>query len=466
MGHVQLIFHGVSLKNLILVLFCTVLFVFPAKGHVVRVACVGNSITYGSGIANRERMSYPAQLQGWLGKDYEVRNFGVSGATLLMNGDLPYRNCPEFNQSLEWEPDIVIIKLGTNDSKPFNWKYGDEFEKDYADLIAKYRELKSKPRILAALPVPVFVAEKWGIRDSVVREEIIPKIKTVAAREKIQVIDLYNALLPHPGAFPDAVHPNSIGAGLMVEEIYRGLFHRDQQHSSGYLNTAILAAPGSECRGAAAGWGEGKDWYSQFEAISQIGQARPVELVFLGNSITQGIGGEGRTVYTVAPGLWDSIFGGWEYANFGISGDRTQHVIWRILNGNFDHVKPKVVVLEIGVNNFPVHDAGQITAGISAILKALKIKAPGAKVLLVGPLPAGKDSSDPLRVKYKQVHQQIKSLGSSSSVHYLNFDRHFIQPDGSLFPGLLAGDGIHLTHQGYKAWGLAMEKEIRNLFKK
>ena len=80
-------------------------------------------------------MSYPAQLQAWLGQEYQVRNFGVSGATLLKNGDRPYWKEPEFSQVLDFNPDIIIIKLGTNDSKPQNWKFAEEFEQDYIDLI-------------------------------------------------------------------------------------------------------------------------------------------------------------------------------------------------------------------------------------------------------------------------------------------------------------------------------------------
>lgn len=103
------------------VLLAVLLYSAFAFGQKVRVACVGNSITYGAGIAAREQNSYPAQLQYYLGEDYEVRNFGVSGCTSLQQGDYPYVQTGAYAQSLEFRPDIILIKLGTNDSKPQNW---------------------------------------------------------------------------------------------------------------------------------------------------------------------------------------------------------------------------------------------------------------------------------------------------------------------------------------------------------
>ncbi len=431
--------------------------------HTVKIACVGNSITYGATIRNRDKLSYPAQLQAWLGKNYEVRNFGVSGATMLRKGDYTYWNRPEYKQALEFQPDIVIIKLGTNDSKPQNWKFSEEFSKDYTDMVQAFQALESKPRVMIALPVPVFVPDKWGIRDSIVRDQIIPKLKDIARDTKCQYIDLYTPLLSYKWAFPDDVHPNSMGAAAMVEQIYRALFHRDKMHSSGYLNTAILPAPGAECRGASAGWGEGKDWFTEFDEINKIGKDRKVDFVLLGNSITQGWGGEGRSVWSPVPEVWDSLFKPLNAANFGISGDRTQNILWRVLNGNFDQIKPKVVALEIGVNNFQDNSPKEIADGIDDIIHALQKKVPSVKIILIGPLPAGKDSKDPNRQKYKQVHQIIDGQANGKNIFYQNTDKIFIRNDGSLVEGLMAPDCIHLTAEGYRAWAKELIPEARRL---
>ena len=118
-------------KILFLLLFVAIAPVAQPKS--IKVACVGNSITYGAFIPNRDKNSYPAQLQAYLGKEYDVRNFGVSGSTLLSKGDHPYINTQEYINSQKFQPDIVLIKLGTNDTKPQNWKYKTEFENDYQE---------------------------------------------------------------------------------------------------------------------------------------------------------------------------------------------------------------------------------------------------------------------------------------------------------------------------------------------
>jgi lysophospholipase L1-like esterase len=185
------------------------------------VACVGDSITYGSGISNRNYNSYPAQLGRMLqkfGGPWETRNFGVSGTTLLRNGDLPYIQQGAYSQALAAEPDAVIIKLGTNDSKSHNWVYKDEYVSDYLFLIDSFAELPSKPIIWICKPVPAF-NDNFGITDSVIKDEIIPMIDQIAQLRDVIVIDLYTALSDAGDLFPDGIHPNAEGAKLMAEAI-------------------------------------------------------------------------------------------------------------------------------------------------------------------------------------------------------------------------------------------------------
>lgn len=202
----------------------------PAKvpgGDAVRVACVGDSITYGSGLPDREHNAYPAQLQKLLGDGYQVRNFGVSGATLLKNGDKPYWREKDFDQAKGFKPNIVIIKLGTNDSKPQNWRHKDEFLADAKDLIAAFQALDSKPKIYLCRPVPAFPGN-FGIRDQVIHEEIIPLLDEAAKAKDAKVIDLYKALSDHAKLFPDKVHPNAEGAKLMAETIAMTLVEKKE----------------------------------------------------------------------------------------------------------------------------------------------------------------------------------------------------------------------------------------------
>ncbi len=188
---------------------------------VIKVACIGNSITYGNGVRDREHFSYPSQLQRMLGKGWEVKNFGSSGRTLLRKGDYPYWNEKEFLAAKNYNPDIVIIKLGTNDSKPWNWKYRDEFARDYSDFIREFRKLPSHPKIFICTPVPAFPGD-WGITDSVIHGEVIPLVQILPKVIMLRS-STYRALTGNREYFPDKVHPNELGSRFMAAEIYKHL---------------------------------------------------------------------------------------------------------------------------------------------------------------------------------------------------------------------------------------------------
>jgi len=188
----------------------------------IRVACVGDSITYGSGIKDRRKNSYPAQLGKLLGEKWNVRNFGVSGATLLKKGNKPYWQQQAFQDALSFQPHVVIIKLGTNDTKPPNWQFKEDFADDYNDMINEFADLPSKPKIWICLPVPAY-SNNWGIRDSVIRTEVIPAIRKIARAKHFPVIDLYQPFRNQMHLFPDNVHPNAQGAFLMAKIIYQAI---------------------------------------------------------------------------------------------------------------------------------------------------------------------------------------------------------------------------------------------------
>ena len=195
---------------------------FVTAQQVRKVACIGNSIIFGIGIQDYKRFSYPSQLQRMLGEGWEVRNFGSSGRTLHKRGDYPYWNEKEFVDALAFNPDVVIIKLGTDDSKPQNWKYKDEFVPDYEDFMDHFQGLSSHPRVYVCTPVPAFPGD-WGIRDSVIKNEIIPLVKKIAGDKHASVIDLYGALSGKSEFFPDKVHPDEDGARLIAKAVYDNL---------------------------------------------------------------------------------------------------------------------------------------------------------------------------------------------------------------------------------------------------
>ena len=201
-----------------------------AVADTVRVACVGDSITLGAGL----HRTYPAQLGRWLGTNYEVRNFGVSATTLLHLGDFPYIGRPDYTNALAFQPDVVFIDFGANDSKHSgdgsldatnavnNWQFKGDFTGDYKEMIAAFRKANPTAKIFICYPTPDFPG-RWGINEKTIRDEMIPMIRGVADETGATVIDLHSALAGKADLFPDTVHPNNEGAKLMAAEIFRAL---------------------------------------------------------------------------------------------------------------------------------------------------------------------------------------------------------------------------------------------------
>jgi len=682
----------------------------------IKIACIGNSITYGAAMVSREKNAYPAQLQAMLGTQYEVMNFGVNGSTLLKKGNIPYWNTPEYSNALKSNPNIIFIKLGTNDSKLINRPFYDEFKKDYQSLIQSFRELPSHPRIVLLLPVPSFLEDSSSIYDPIIKKQIIPKIQELAFETGCEIINLYSLFIDRSDLFPDKIHPSSLGATLIAKRLYeliklkeikgfdifkkikeekkvssfygfecidftfqqrnckivkpkkaaaglpwvwrarfwghepqtdrallergfhvvycdasewfgnkmaidlwdkfyaymqlaglskkvalegmsRGgvyiynwalknpqkvaciyadapvldlkswpgglgkgqksaadweifktdysltesqakefknspLDHANEIAQLGFsmihvvgdadeavpvventepfekaikkaggnitvihkpgvghhphslanptpivdfiLNTthqktnfAVIASPGSEYR-SGAGWKEGTDWWTQNNEINDlIAKNASTDIVFIGNSITQGIAGN-RASVTNQPGkpFFESVYNKNSWISAGISGDRTQHILWRLQHGNYASAKIKIAVLTIGVNNFSDDSAEEVAQGIHQILWWMKKNMPATKIILVGPLPAGVKKEDLYRVKYEKVQSLITKEEDKKQIFYLPLASKFIQPNGDLNLNYCSSDGIHLIEKGYEVWALSLQPMIEKLLRK
>ena len=156
--------------------------------ETIRVACVGDSITFGAGIKDRKNDNYPVVLGRSLGERFKVRNFGVSGATLLKKGDFSYWDRPALKAATQFNPHVVVIKLGTNDTKPQNWKYAADYAADYEAMIDHFAALPANPKIWLCSPAPVYQT-RWGISEKSVVEEVIPKVQALAKRKGLPLID-------------------------------------------------------------------------------------------------------------------------------------------------------------------------------------------------------------------------------------------------------------------------------------
>lgn len=706
-------------KNLFFTLFLMILLFSSAtakENNTIKIACIGNSITYGANLSNREKNNYPAQLEAYLGEGYEVRNFGVNARTALAKGNYPYKDTDAYKEIFNYQPDILFIKLGTNDTKAENWKYKSEFLTDYQALIDQFQQMDSHPRIILLTPVRCFLpVTPTGINEEGIAKEVIPMIEQLAWENKLEIIDLHHLFGDkcQQHLFPDQLHPSSIGAGMIAKKLYQyltytakapqkelkkaldiptakafnfhghqgykfenngtqclivkpareavgkpwvirarfwghepqtdiamlehgfhivycdvadmygsdqavarwnsfykrmvkagfnkkvvlegmsrgglivynwaaqnpdkvaciyadapvmdfkswpmgkgssegsatdtqnllkaygfanetealnwkrnpvdcaavmakanipilhvvgdadvvvpvaentalfeeqmkalqapitvihkpGIGHHPHSHynpepivnfilkTTGYAqNMCVHAVPGNEYR-SAAGWVEGSDWNNVAEDITLTLKGKQLELLLLGNSITQGWGGNRKAV-TYKPGkeIMDQALGKDQWESAGISGDRTEHLLWRLQHDEYNSSHPKNAIISIGINNLGGGDDPQdVAQGIIAVAAEAKRQLPETRIIVMGLLPAGKEATSDIRQKCDKIHQ-ILANRKWKGMEYVNPTAWFTDADGNLSAGLYGGDYIHLTSEGYKVWANEIVKLIK-----
>lgn len=263
------------------------------------VACVGDSITAGVGASTTEK-NYVSQLQTLLGSSVQVKNFGNSGSTLLGPGygDKPYVQQAEYTAATSFVSGAgtsavvsVVIMLGTNDSKPYNWepdgkpKNDQQFATDYKALIDHFQGLSTKPTVYIALPVAAY-ANSYSIRGDVIREQELPIIRQVGNDKRVPVLDLNTGTLNHPEYFGDGVHPNDAGYSVMANLVKQGLAREPTVHITSPAMGATVGA-GMIALGADAS-GDTVDVSSVefFEGPTSLGKAtsKPFALMWAATS--------------------------------------------------------------------------------------------------------------------------------------------------------------------------------------
>jgi sialate O-acetylesterase len=203
-------------------LLCLIISISVSLGQGrIKIACIGNSVTFGYGLGNPVEDSYPSQLQALLGQRFEVRNFGHSGATLLRKGHRPYYKTEEYRKALDFKPDVAIIHLGLNDTDPRNWpNYKNSFASDYATLIDSIRSVNPSVQIYICRLTPIFSGHPRflsGTRDWY--DQIQMLIPQIAKNNQVGLIDLNNPLCARIDLFDDYLHPNKQGAALIAAQI-------------------------------------------------------------------------------------------------------------------------------------------------------------------------------------------------------------------------------------------------------
>ncbi|HTM45351.1 MAG TPA: GDSL-type esterase/lipase family protein [Polyangiaceae bacterium] len=265
------------------------------------VACIGDSITQNSG--------WCEDLGTLLGADYQTQNFGVSGTTLLKMGDHPYWDTAQFTQSHDFNPNIVVIMLGTNDSKPQNWTYKDQFATDYAALIDSYRAVPSVASVYLNLPPPAGT-NGFNISGTVIENEVVPLVRQVAMTKQTGLIDVFSAFGGHNfdpslyGSAGDQVHPNGAGAQVIANTVYDALMAPPlvDAGAAGSAGQSAGGASGGQAGSASPGGSGGGGGAS----AGAGGVANPVNGGTAGVVASGGVatasGGGGTTGGTVATG--------------------------------------------------------------------------------------------------------------------------------------------------------------------
>ncbi len=223
-------------------------------------------------------------------------------------------------------------------------------------------------------------------------------------------------------------------------------------------NTAVEPAP------------RDANWVKRHEGFVAIARQGGVEVLFLGDSITDGWRKEDPK--SGGKKVWDANFAPLHAANFGISGDRTQHVLWRLENGELDGIKPKAIVLMIGTNNTglerdgktPRNTPAEAAEGVKLIITKLRTKLPQTKILLLAVFPRGEKPDHPGRVQVAEINRLIAPLADKKFVRFLDIGPKFLAPDGTL-PGEIMPDFLHPGEKGYEIWAAAIKEPLAAMLK-
>jgi lysophospholipase L1-like esterase len=209
---------------------------------------------------------------------------------------------------------------------------------------------------------------------------------------------------------------------------------------------------------------------ARHQGFVEIAQKGNIDLLFVGDSITDWFsnprGGRGGAAPAPATGLevWNANFGQFKPANFGIAGDTTQGVLWRMQNGELEGFKAKLIVLMLGTNNINRNPVDEIVDGDRLIIEEFKKRQPQAKVLLLGVFPRGADPANPFRPTIKEINSKLAKLADNKQVFYMDIGDKFLTADGTLTTEIMA-DGLHPTAKGYQIWADAIIGQVKTLMR-
>jgi lysophospholipase L1-like esterase len=357
------------------------------------------------------------------------------------------------------KPKVAVVMIGTNNTDGVHFPVANTPEQIAAGIVKIVQTLRAKLPDTKILLLRIFprnnlpgTGEAGGKASDIARK--------IADNRTVFYLDINKIYLKPDGAIdpalmPDLLHPNPVG-NLLWAEAMEPMLERLMGRPA---NTAAI--PAEKCEQ------DFYDWYVRHEAAKAQIKQGPVDLVFIGDSITHMFGGLPTSNLTRGASVWDRYYGDRHTVNLGFGYDRTQQVLWRLENGEFEGIHPKVAVMMIGTNNLAPHAARantneEIVAGIRAICDTIRRKSPRTKILLLGIFPRGKNADELYRVRIAQINRELAKLNGRDNITFLDIGVKFLDANGAMLPDVTV-DMLHPNEKGYAIWAEAMEPTLARL---
>ncbi len=336
-------------------------------------------------------------------------------------------------------PKVAVVMIGTN-----NCSDGDSAEDIAAGIIAVCRKLREKLPETKIILHAIFPRGAKPCPQRKINAAASKLASKIADGRNIFYLDIGDKFLQPDGSISkevmyDYLHLTSKGYRIWAEAIEPKL-----KELLGERHSAVTPSP------------RHSGWTVRFQAMNDRVRCGYVDLIFIGDSITHGWEGRGEQV-------WEQYYGRRNAVNLGIGGDRTEHVLWRLDNGNIDGISPKVAVVMIGTNNLPGdrNTVEETAEGVRAVCEMLREKLPKTKILLLGIFPRGQYPGG-IREKVRRTNELISKLADGRMIHYLDIGDKFLEPDGSMSREIMP-DFLHPSAKGYRIWAEAMEPKLAEL---
>ena len=365
-------------------------------------------------------------------------------------------------------PKAVVLMIGTNNTG-YTDQTAEQTESGIDAVVAALERKLPETRILLVGILPSAISESKTERDRAVNEYLAA---CYGENQRVTYLDIgsifvksgeLNATLYYDPRLPQhgkPLHPDTNGQRMMAEAIEPTLakLMRDSPQvplaSMTDINTALIPVERLEM--------DSYDWYARHHAELQLQRTLKPQAVLIGDSITHFWGGAPASNPLNGPTAWQSVFGNMPTLNMGFGWDRTQNVLWRLRQGEFDGLSPRWVVLLIGTNNLTgtrnarSNTPAEIVEGVAAICQEIRRRSPESRIVLMAILPRGAQTNHPLREPIAKTNQLLSQrFASDPSVTYLDIGARLLAPDGTLPAGIMP-DGTHPSDAGYQIWADAL----------